>query len=87
MLKCMALNGFLSDEADMKTSPQDPYEYLQTAELNQRSVGFIPAGTKVSRSVAPKRGHCPDDCLHRCTLSLPGFFTPFFFDLHSPGLM
>ena len=59
MLKCMASNGFLSDEADTKISPQDPYEYLQTAELNQRSVGFIPAGTKVSYSVAPDRGHCP----------------------------
>ena len=58
MLKCMASNGFLSDEADMKISPQDPYEYLQIAELNQRSVGFIPAGTKVSRSVAPICGHC-----------------------------
>ena len=61
MLKCMASNGFLSNEADMKISPQDPYEYLQTAELNQRSVGFIPAGTKVCRPVAkaPRRGHCP----------------------------
>ena len=61
MLKCMASNGFLSNEADMKISPQDPYEYLQTAELNQRSVGFIPAGTKVCRSVAkaPRRVQCP----------------------------
>ena len=61
MLKCMASNGFLSDEADMKILPQDPYEYLQTAELNQRSVGFIPAGTKVCLSGAkvPQHGYCP----------------------------
>ena len=66
MLKCMASNGFLSNEADMKILPQDPYEYLQTAELNQRSVGFIPAGTKVCLPVA-KVPSCPYCPLIACT--------------------
>ena len=47
MLKCMASNGFLSKEMGVKIVPMEPYEYLQLAELNQRSVGFIPAGTQV----------------------------------------
>ena len=47
MLKCMAANGFLSQDMAVKITPMEPYEYLQTAELNQRSVGFIPAGTQV----------------------------------------
>ena len=47
MLKCMAANGFLSQEMAVKIVPMEPYEYLQTAELNQRSVGFIPANTQV----------------------------------------
>ena len=61
MLKCMATNGFLSDEAEMTITAQDPYEYLQTAEVNQRSVGFVPAGTKVCLPVvkAPWHGYCP----------------------------
>lgn len=47
MLECMAANGFLSKEMAVKIVPMEPYEYLQTAELNQRSVGFIPANTQV----------------------------------------
>ncbi len=50
MLKCMVINGFLPDEMGMKVAPMEPYEYLQTAELNQRAVGFVPAGTKVQQS-------------------------------------
>ena len=52
MLKCMAANGFLSKEMGVKIVPMEPYEYLQTAELNQRSVGFIPAGTQVCLTVS-----------------------------------
>ena len=47
MLKCMAANGFLSEEMAVKITPMEPYEYLQIAELNQRSVGFMPGGTQV----------------------------------------
>ena len=49
MLKCMVANGYLTDEMGAKVAPMEPYEYLQTAELNQRSVGFIPAGAKVQQ--------------------------------------
>ena len=47
MLKCMVATGYLTDEMGMNVAPMEPYEYLQTAEVNQRSVGFIPAGIKV----------------------------------------
>ena len=47
MLNCMTANGFLSTEMAVKVVPSEPYEYLQTAELHQRSVGFVPAGTHV----------------------------------------
>ncbi len=47
MLKCMAANGFLNKEMAVKIMPMEPHEYLQTAELHQRSVGFMPAGTQV----------------------------------------
>ena len=50
MLKCMVANDYPTDEMGVNVAPMEPYEYLQTAELNQRSVGFIPAGTKVQQS-------------------------------------
>ena len=89
MLKCMASNGFLSNEADMKISPQDPYEYLQTAELNQRSVGFIPAGTKVCRSVAkaPRRVQCPMTACADASVPIRPLHALLLVDVHSPGLM
>ena len=85
MLKCMASNGFLSNEADMKISPQDPYEYLQTAELNQRSVGFIPAGTKVRHSVAeaPLCGHCLMTACSDASVSFRTLHAPLLCDPQS----
>lgn len=58
MLKCMIANGFLSREMAVKVVAMEPYEYLQTAELNQRPVGFIPAGTRVRLTMLPRHFHC-----------------------------